>query len=67
MAGRVQLQDVSEIARSIIERIVWATVATVGPNGRQRTRLMHPVWFWNTELTPLVEIPQGCSSKFLTL
>ena len=25
-------------------RIVWCTVATVDPNGRPRTRILHPVW-----------------------
>ncbi len=41
------LSDVTRTARPILERIVWATVATVGPDGRPRTRLMHPVWFWD--------------------
>ncbi len=47
---RSQLSDVSSVARSIIEGVVWATVATVGPNGQPRTRLMHPVWFWDSEV-----------------
>lgn len=38
---------VRDLARPIVERIVWATVATVGPDGAPRTRLMHPVWFWD--------------------
>jgi hypothetical protein len=43
------LTAVSDMARPIVERVVWATVATVGPDGRARTRLMHPVWFWDGE------------------
>jgi hypothetical protein len=31
--------------------IVWATVATVGPDGRPRSRVLHPIWEWDgTEL-----------------
>lgn len=41
------LDEVVSVARSIVERTVWATVATVGPEGEPRTRLLHPVWFWN--------------------
>ena len=46
----LELIDVESIARPIVERVVWAAVATVGPNGHPRTRLMHPVWFWDAEL-----------------
>src|SRR5262249_7232595 len=32
-------------------RIVWATVATVRPDGAPSTRILHPVWEWDgTEL-----------------
>lgn len=31
-------------------RIVWCTVATVGPDNRPRTRILHPLWELNTEL-----------------
>ena len=44
------LATVCAEARTVIERVVWATVATVGPDGHPRTRLMHPVWFWDTEI-----------------
>ena len=27
--------------------IVWATVATVDPDGRPRTRILHPIWQWD--------------------
>lgn len=28
-------------------RIVWATVATVGPSGQPRSRVLHPIWEWD--------------------
>ncbi|MGB3734686.1 MAG: pyridoxamine 5'-phosphate oxidase family protein [Ilumatobacter sp.] len=28
-------------------RIVWATVATVEPDGQPRTRVLHPIWEWD--------------------
>lgn len=33
----------------IAHRIVWATVATVDPDGRPRTRILHPIWQWDDE------------------
>lgn len=30
-------------------RIVWATVATVDPDGRPRGRILHPLWEWDGE------------------
>jgi hypothetical protein len=33
-------------------RIVWCVAATVGPDGRPRTRVLHPIWEWDgTSLT----------------
>jgi hypothetical protein len=32
-------------------RIVWCTVATVGRNNRPRTRILHPLWELEDELT----------------
>jgi general stress protein 26 len=32
-------------------RIVWCTVATVGPDNRPRTRILHPIWELYDELT----------------
>lgn len=43
--------EVIEVARPIVERIVWCTVTTVGPDGSPRSRLMHPVWFWDGDET----------------
>lgn len=34
-------------ARPVIEDVVWCTLATVGPDGRPRTRVVHPVWDWD--------------------
>ncbi|TDW94039.1 hypothetical protein EV137_1338 [Kribbella pratensis] len=31
-------------------RIVWCTVATVGPDNRPRTRILHPIWELYDEL-----------------
>jgi hypothetical protein len=37
---------VTTIARPIVEHVIWCTVTTVGPDGAPRSRLMHPVWWW---------------------
>jgi hypothetical protein len=31
-------------AVDVAHAVVWATVTTVGPNGRPRSRVMHPIW-----------------------
>ena len=46
---RVLLESVTELARPIVERVVWCTVTTVAPDGAPRSRLMHPVWWWDAE------------------
>lgn len=33
--------------QSMAHQIVWATVATVDPKGRPRTRILHPIWEWD--------------------
>ena len=33
----------------IAHRIVWATAATVDPQGRPWTRVLHPIWEWDGE------------------
>jgi hypothetical protein len=47
--------DLAHVAPAFVEmahRIVWCTVATVGPDGRPRTRILHPIWEWDcTTLT----------------
>lgn len=45
----VGLDEIVPVTRSIVERVVWCTVATVGPDGAPRCRLMHPVWDWTGE------------------
>lgn len=32
-------------------RIVWCTVATVGPDHRPRSRILHPIWEYDDRLT----------------
>lgn len=45
------LADVAPAFVSMAHRIVWATVATTAPDGRPRTRILHPIWEWDgTEL-----------------
>jgi hypothetical protein len=40
------LAEITDTAKTIVERIVWCSVTTVGPDGAPRSRLMHPVWSW---------------------
>jgi general stress protein 26 len=37
-------EDIREEMMSRVQRIVWATVATVDTRGRPRQRILHPVW-----------------------
>jgi hypothetical protein len=32
---------------AMAHRIVWATVATTGADGRPRSRVLHPIWEWD--------------------
>jgi hypothetical protein len=41
------LDEIVALARPIVERVVWCTVATNSPGAEPRTRLMHPVWWWD--------------------
>jgi hypothetical protein len=43
----VELEAAVSVAREVVERIVWCTVTTAGADGRPRSRLMHPVWWWD--------------------
>ena len=43
----MRVETFAEIADEFharIARIAWATVATVGPDGAPRTRILHPIW-----------------------
>jgi Pyridoxamine 5'-phosphate oxidase len=42
-----KLAEVAPAFVSMAHRIVWATVATVDPQGRARTRVLHPIWEWD--------------------
>lgn len=44
-----QLPETAPAFVAMAHRIVWATVATVDPSGRPRTRVLHPVWEWDGE------------------
>ena len=44
------MSDLAATAPAFVEmahRIVWATAATVSPDGRPRTRVFHPYWIWD--------------------
>ena len=44
---QVDLETATGVARDTVERIIWCTVSTSGPDGAPRSRLMHPVWWWD--------------------
>ncbi|ULE34186.1 pyridoxamine 5'-phosphate oxidase family protein [Mycobacterium sp. IDR2000157661] len=44
------MTSLEQIAPAFVEMahsIVWASVATVDPNGRPRSRILHPIWEWD--------------------
>jgi hypothetical protein len=44
------MTDLATTAPAFVEmahRIVWASAATVGPDGRPRSRILHPYWQWD--------------------
>jgi len=44
------MQALEVVAPAFVEmahRIVWCTVATVDPDGRPWTRILHPIWEWD--------------------
>ncbi|MEM8923303.1 MAG: pyridoxamine 5'-phosphate oxidase family protein [Actinomycetota bacterium] len=46
------MHSLSETAPAFVDmahRIVWCTVATVGPDQQPRTRVLHPLWEWDGE------------------
>lgn len=49
------LDQVAPAFVAMAHRIVWASAATVDPDGRPWSRVLHPLWTWDgTELTGLV-------------
>jgi len=34
-------------ARAVADSVIWCVLATVGPDGTPRTRIVHPVWDWD--------------------
>ncbi|MDF2830431.1 MAG: hypothetical protein K0R01_3714, partial [Mycobacterium sp.] len=46
------LDSIAPAFRDMAHSIVWASAATVDPDGRPRTRILHPIWEWDgTDLT----------------
>ena len=46
------MQELAVVAPAFVEmahRIVWCVGATIDPNGRPATRVLHPVWEWDGE------------------
>lgn len=41
------LADVAPKFVTMAHQIVWCSVATVDPQGRPRSRVLHPVWEWD--------------------
>jgi hypothetical protein len=44
------MQTLNEVAPAFVSMahsIVWCTVATTDPEGRPRTRILHPIWLWD--------------------
>jgi hypothetical protein len=41
------LEQIAPAFRDMAHSIVWASVATVDPDGRPRTRILHPFWDWD--------------------
>ncbi len=44
------MDELAVVAPAFVEmahRIVWCSAATVGPQGRPRSRILHPIWQWD--------------------
>jgi len=44
------MSDLAATAPAFVDmahRIVWASASTVGPDGRPRSRILHPYWQWD--------------------
>jgi len=71
----MRVNSFAEITPEFIERahrMVWCDMATVGPDGRPRTRVVHPVWegdtAWMTSMrtgpkADDIDRNQSCSQK----
>ncbi|HEX9374099.1 MAG TPA: pyridoxamine 5'-phosphate oxidase family protein [Roseiflexaceae bacterium] len=42
-----ELADVAPAFMEMAHRIVWCSAATVDPQGRPRSRILHPIWQWD--------------------
>ncbi|MBJ7338636.1 pyridoxamine 5'-phosphate oxidase family protein [Mycolicibacterium sp.] len=43
------LDEIAPAFRDMAHSIVWASVATVDRDGRPRTRILHPIWEWDSK------------------
>ena len=44
------MHDLATVAPAFVDmahRIVWASAASVGPDDRPRSRVLHPIWEWD--------------------
>jgi hypothetical protein len=49
------LPEIAPAFVTMAHQIVWASVATVDPDGRPRSRVLHPFWTWDgTSLTGVI-------------
>lgn len=42
-----ELERTAPVFVEMAHRIVWASAATVGPDDRPRSRVLHPIWEWD--------------------
>jgi hypothetical protein len=45
-----QVTETLSVAKTIVEHIIWATATTVSASGTPRSRLVHPVWYWDGDV-----------------
>ena len=45
-----ELTPTLSAAKAIVEDVIWATATTVSAGGTPRSRLVHPVWYWDGEI-----------------
>jgi hypothetical protein len=46
-APMTSLENVAPAFVDMAHQIVWATAATISPDDRPRTRILHPLWVWD--------------------
>ncbi len=58
-------RETAEAFQRMAHEIVWCSVATVEPDGRPRTRVLHPYWEWedNRLVGWIASSRTGCGSS----